>query len=116
MNHTWFGKYEARCGKAKPGDALAEPKDANCPECLEIEARVEIPRVFFDDHAERELPTPEIVGRSLGRYVIRRDDPALPELINDAEYYAHPDGPDEAPRGLKRAAQNLLDALGRSSR
>lgn len=77
-----------------------------------------IPRAFYDDHFERELPTPKAIwGIPMyppkGGYIIAADDPALPELINDAQYYAHADGPDEAPPGLKRAAKALLAALGR---
>lgn len=37
MNHTWWGTYEARCGRAHPGDALADRReDAACRECLSI--------------------------------------------------------------------------------
>jgi hypothetical protein len=37
----------------------------------------------------------------------------LAELRNRAEFYAHPNGPDAAPRGLKAAAKGLLKALAR---
>jgi hypothetical protein len=74
-----------------------------------------IPTKFFDDHAERDLPTPSIIfGKPLAKqYVIAKDDPALPELINDAEFYADANGPDMAPPGLKQAAKALLKAVGR---
>jgi hypothetical protein len=57
---------------------------------------IEIPRAFYDDHVERDLPAPaKIWGKPMvKRYVICRDDPSLPELINDAQYYADPNGPD----------------------
>ena len=51
-------------------------------------ALIRIPRVFLDDHAERDLPTPAIPKSTRPYYWIRADDPALPELVNDAEYYA----------------------------
>jgi hypothetical protein len=65
-----------------------------------------IPPKFYDDHVERDLPAPAIIwNKGFGKqYVIAKDDPALPELINDAEYYADANGPDLAPRGLKQAA------------
>ena len=47
-----------------------------------------IPRRFFDDHAERDLETPQIIKATKAGYTIRLDDPALPELLDDAEYYA----------------------------
>ena len=47
-----------------------------------------IPRVFFDDHAERDLPTPVIRKTERYHYRIRADDPALPELVSDARHDA----------------------------
>lgn len=38
----------------------------------------------------------------------------IADLRNRAQHYAHADGPDQAPRGLKRAAQALLAALDRA--
>lgn len=49
---------------------------------------VTIPRRFFDDHADRDLETPEIIKATKTGYTIRLDDPAVPELLGDAEYYA----------------------------
>lgn len=68
---------------------------------------VTIPRRFFDDHAERDLPTPEIISETSRSVTISRDDAAFPELVNDCEYYAHEDGP----AALKREARALLRAL-----
>jgi hypothetical protein len=54
---------------------------------------VRVPARFFQDHMERDLDTPKVV-RETSRFVwIRRDDPATPELLNDAEYYSDPSGP-----------------------
>lgn len=49
---------------------------------------IRIPRVFLDDHAERDLPTPVIQKTERYHYRIRADDPALPELVSDAAHYA----------------------------
>lgn len=74
-------------------------------------ATIRIPRRFFIDHMERDLPTPKII-KQIGRSItICSDDPALPELIDDAKYYADVNGPDAAPAGLKGAAKALLKAL-----
>jgi hypothetical protein len=72
---------------------------------------IRIPTRFFNDHSERDLPTPQIIGHKSGGYLICSDDPALPELIDDAKYYADVNGPDAAPAGLKGAAKALLKAL-----
>lgn len=49
---------------------------------------IRIPRAFFDDHRERDLPTPTVRKTLRCHYDIRADDPALPELISDAQHYA----------------------------
>ena len=49
---------------------------------------IRIPTRFFEDHQERELPTPEVHKATKSHYWISADDPALPELLNDAEHYA----------------------------
>lgn len=64
---------------------------------------VRLPKVFLDDHADRELPTPEII-RETARHYIVADDDAMPELWDDARHYADPNGPDELPPGLRSAA------------
>ena len=70
---------------------------------------VKIPRAFFDDHEERDLPTPVVQHRTKNGILIRRDDPAVPELINDAEHYAN-DGCDCSP-ALRMSARWTLTAL-----
>lgn len=67
---------------------------------------VNIPKAFYDDHQERELPTPRLISELSSTYLIDRDDPAFAELVNDAEHYAK-DGCD-CGFGLKMAARALL--------
>lgn len=77
-------------------------------------AKLTIPKVFFDDHGiGRDLPTPAVISKTARHYIIDAADPNLPELIDDAEYYADPYGPDAAPLGLKTAAIALLAAIKR---
>jgi len=68
-----------------------------------------LPRKFFDDHAERDLPTPAVIRETKRTVTILADDPAIPDLIDDARYYAHPDGPDQA-GNLRASAKALLRA------
>jgi len=49
---------------------------------------IRIPTRFFDDHQERELPTPEVIKATKSNYWISADDRDLPELLNDAEHYS----------------------------
>jgi hypothetical protein len=67
---------------------------------------------FYDDHGDRELPTPEEVRRTRRTVTIRADDPALPELIDDALFYAH-GNVDSDYRWLVQAARTLLLSLER---
>ena len=48
---------------------------------------IRIPTRFFDDHQERELPTPEIYKSTARHYWISADDPEIPELLSDCDYY-----------------------------
>ncbi len=74
---------------------------------------IRVPRHFFDDHWGRELPTPVIQKHTQTHYWIDSEDPALPELLNDAEFYAHPHGPDAIGDGgaLKRSAKATVSAI-----
>jgi hypothetical protein len=71
---------------------------------------IRIPRRFYRDHMERDLPTPEIVRSTKQHIYIASDDPALPELLNDAEYYADPWGPDGG-IGLRLSAVATVKAI-----
>jgi len=69
-----------------------------------------IPTVFFTDHSERDLPTPTVHGTKAGGYLIRLDDPATAELLDDAEHYADPYGPDGG-LGLRSSARATANAI-----
>jgi hypothetical protein len=75
-------------------------------------AVIRIPRRFFDDHADRALPTPTVHRATRAHVWIDRTDPALAELVNDAAFYADRNGPDQCPPGVIPGARALLKALG----
>ena len=74
-----------------------------------------VPAKFYDDHGDRDLPTPAEVRRAGSRVYIDRNDPAIPALLSDAKFYADPWGPDELPPGLKVSAIRTVAALARCS-
>ena len=47
-----------------------------------------IPKVFYDDHVARDLPSPTILHETKRHYWIDRDHPDTPELLNDARHYS----------------------------
>lgn len=71
---------------------------------------VRIPRAFYDDHNERDLPAPDPVRETTRHVWIDPADPDFQELVDDAEFYADPDGPDLVPH-LKRAAKAMLRSI-----
>ncbi len=50
-------------------------------------------RRVFNDNAERDLPTPVVIRETRSNVFIDSHDPAIGELINDAEHYADDYGP-----------------------
>ena len=75
----------------------------------EVGELIKIPRGFYDDHADRELPSPVIIKETKRNYVISRDDPAWEELLSDAQHYAN-DGCDCGPV-LVFMARSLVRAM-----
>lgn len=74
-------------------------------------ATIRVPERFYVDHMERDLPTPEDIGNARNYVTIRVDDPALHELLGDAEYYADVFGPDLAPIGVRASARATVRAI-----
>lgn len=71
-----------------------------------------LPVKFYDDHQERDLDTPVAVRRTKRHVYVDPADPALPELVGDARYYADPVGFDpHIQRTVCRSAQALLRAV-----
>lgn len=71
---------------------------------------IRIPDKFYVDHMERGRPTPADIGRCRTHAVVRADDPALGELLDDAEHYAVPPTPD-CSRGLILSAVATVRAI-----
>lgn len=78
---------------------------------------IRIPPTFYRDHSERGLDTPVNHSRFKSYVLIDAADPALPELISDARYYAECMGDPEwsSATGLARSAEALLRAIERST-
>lgn len=71
-----------------------------------------IPKLFLNDHAERDLPSPVICRSTKAHYFVALDDLALDELLDDAVYYATEDvavGPMYL--GLRRSAAATVEAI-----
>jgi hypothetical protein len=49
---------------------------------------IKLPTAFFIDHQERDLDTPAVVKRTRTHVFVRADDPAIPELLDDARHYS----------------------------
>jgi hypothetical protein len=76
---------------------------------------IKIPDRFIDDHFDRCLPTPEDIGSFKNHSLFSVDDPALPELLSDAEHYAvmteRHGRHDCMPRGLVASAAATVRAI-----
>jgi len=71
---------------------------------------IRLPRMFYDDHQERDLPTPEAIRANAKSVWVSLDDPNLDELLDDAEYYAIPYGWGDGAERYHKAAVRLLAA------
>ena len=79
-------------------------------------AIIKIPQGFYNDHCERDLPTPEIVKSTKQHYWINTEDPNFAELISDARHYSDPLGWDEEVWRIHgTAAQALIKAVERQA-
>lgn len=72
---------------------------------------IRIPDRFYVDRMERALPLPEDLGKCRTHAIVSADDPNLWKLLSDAEYYAHPSGPDACGRGLIMSAKATVRAI-----
>jgi hypothetical protein len=79
---------------------------------------VRIPKGFYDDHVSgRDLPAPPVVSETKRHYVIDADHEAAADLLDDARFYASPDGPcrdvnfDSGYLGLLSSARATVKAL-----
>ena len=73
--------------------------------------KIRVPSYFYVDHLERDLDTPADLGKCKTHAVVSADDPHLGELLDDAEHYAHPSGPDACGKGLIMSATATVRAI-----
>lgn len=76
--------------------------------------KVKIPKAFYNDRLERELPCPVIIQETGSHYTISLDSTCT-DFLDDADYYAHRDGPDEVSIGLKSSARATAKAIRRGN-
>jgi hypothetical protein len=75
---------------------------------------IKIPKRFYIDHIERDLPAPKILRETKSHYFIDgQDTTAFQELVSDAEFYAEPNI-DGYPH-LVVAARAMLKAIQRAA-
>ena len=90
-----------RCNKIVHRACQSDTESADCPN-LRPATLIRIPQAFYDDHTiGRSLEAPPIRHKFARHYWIDRDHPAFAELVKDAEFYVHPNGPE---RGWYTAA------------
>ena len=81
--------------------------------CINKDRLVRLPWAFFQDHQDRDLPTPDPVRWNQKSVWVSLDDPNLDELLDDARYYAHKEmrrGWDSGALRYVYAAERLLKA------
>jgi hypothetical protein len=71
---------------------------------------VQIPKSFYMDHCERDLPAPPVIWEDSRQIAIDACHWDFDELVNDAKHYAHIYGPDSCPE-IVRAAKAMLKCL-----
>ncbi len=78
-----------------------------------MDLTVRLPRLFAEDHYERDLPTGELVSESKRFMTFRiTDKETLDEWISDASFYSDVTGMDfEAMHSIARSARRCVEIL-----
>lgn len=71
---------------------------------------IKIPKLFYDDHLARDLPSPKILKETKTNYYIDEADENICELFDDADFYYHEMEVNEM-RGLINSARATMKAL-----
>ena len=111
----WLETLRKRAG-IRPQPVAGEAVRPAAP----VASTVRVPAKFFNDHEERECEPFCAPVKRTARYVwLRVDDPGLPELLSDAEYYGDTDGGPDAiedggalHRSAAATARAIRDAVG----
>lgn len=72
-----------------------------------------LPAKFWNDHADRELPAGVLIKTRGNRVQVNCTHDELAEILNDAEYYSDPAGPDdyEGRAAMVRSAKATVRAI-----
>jgi hypothetical protein len=73
--------------------------------------KLRLPRKFYEDHEERDLPSGTVLSRTQKRVLIEADQDTVDEILSDAKYYSNEWGPDCIERSLKVSALNTVKAI-----
>jgi hypothetical protein len=71
---------------------------------------IRIPRLFYEDHEDRDLDTPVAIKTTKRHVWIDLNDEHVPELMSDADYYKDETGFDGS-AGICRSARATLKAI-----
>ena len=79
----------------------------------DISTVIRIPLLFYEDHENRDLPTPTAIRQTKRHVWIDLNDEHVPELISDADYSSDEGGfdPDPHLRGICRSAKATIKAI-----
>lgn len=77
--------------------------------------KINLPRRFYWDHLERDLPTPEMLQSNAAHIVVDAADPAMAEYLADAEYYAS-NAMDQCPPGIRASAVATVAAIRKATK
>lgn len=110
---TWaLAKYMKVLRQLTPEDVEKINLDRPKPKEKPMSDTIKLPKVFFTDHSERDLDTPEVIKETANHFIVSKDDSALPELLSDAEFYVDEYGPNaEGLLGVKTSARATIKAL-----
>ena len=71
---------------------------------------IKIPKLFYDDHLARDLPSPKILKQPKTNYFISETDEHISDLLDDADYYVWTVSTSDY-KGLVQSAKATLKAI-----
>ena len=69
-----------------------------------------IPRLFYNDHVERDLPAPTVIRENKTHYWISLDGKHIDEFLSDADYYSSYEGMGKEYYGIVASARATIRA------
>lgn len=78
------------------------------------EIKLTLPRKFYEDHVERELPHGYVIAAHKYTVVVMMTRAEITELLSDADYYADAGiAAEMGMRDIAQSAKRTIDAIGR---